>query len=505
MAGRRSFSVSGRIEAEDKASKTVAKVQGRFAKFGNWLKSSFVITAGDVYRAFQKITDAMLSGVKAALDLQRAHTGLAAAMRSAGTYSKEALASFKEQEIALEKTTNTARQTTARLQGLALAFTASNEGAAELTEAALDFATGAGLNYEEALRRMGRAMQGTVDDLSKFVPGVKELTKAQLAAGKATELVAARFRGEAAAATESLAGALDALTLAFGRANEMMSQGVTESTELEASVRSLAAEIDAGEEQWRALGTAGDWVARKTAGFSKEMVTLVRAYIEVFRNQGMVIEGLKDEAEAASDAARAVDQLTEAEKRRRDIEAGIVKQTEDMATIFKELGVTLETDVQRALEKNEATMRQVEAGYRQGLVSVRDLANAKTVLALSSLELTAELYGEKVELQGVTEATNGMTEATDRAAVSHQRLIGTATMARQEMQRTRQELITSTADWDRLAGSMSRATMAQQVVAAGGYVSGNRVFWPGGGGSRFVTEPGFSGVDYEFGQTGGYF
>ena len=42
------FRVRARLEAEDRASQTVAKVQSRFARLGSFLSSRFTVTLGDV-------------------------------------------------------------------------------------------------------------------------------------------------------------------------------------------------------------------------------------------------------------------------------------------------------------------------------------------------------------------------------------------------------------------------------------------------------------------------
>jgi len=506
MAGRRRFTVRGRIETEDATTKTIDKVEGRFKKFGSWLSSSFVVTAGDVARAFGAVTRALTSGIKAAVEQQRASTGLASAMKTAGTFSQNAAKTFDDQSKALERSTNVARTTITELQSLAIAFTSSNDEASKLTAAALDFATGAGIAYEEALRRMGRAMQGSVDDLSKFVPGVRELTKEQLAAGKATELVAKRFSGAAKAATDSLAGAYDNLVKAVERANETIGTNVTESKELATAIRSLADEIDSGEDQWKALGGAMDWVGTKTAGIIQAFVAAAKAEIEVWRNQEMLIVSMDGVAESTDKATTSVERLTEAQLRRKRIEEGIAKQAEDIRSVFEQLGVTLEEDVNKSLKENEAVMLQLEAAYRSMLITEQDLINGKAALAASSRMLVEELHGEATEMNDVAEAAGGMDVATRAAAAGNRELMVQTMVARTALKGTERQVISTARAFDILSASMGRAAAIQAALAGGAYLSqgGTRINFGGhGGGSRLVRGPGES--SFTFNQDGDMF
>ncbi len=483
MAGRRSFTVKGRIETEDASSKTVDKVEGRFKKFGSWLSSSFVITAGDVARAFSAVASALTSGIKAAVAQQRANTALAAAMKSAGTFSKTAAKSYDAQSVALEKATNVSRKTITELQSLALAFTSSNEEAAKLTAAALDFATGAGIAYEEALRRLGRAMQGSVDDLSKFVPGVRELTKEQLLAGKATELVATRFAGNAKQATQDLAGAYDNLKGAIGRATETMGTGIATSNEATHAMRALGDEIDRASPLWEKIGNATSRFVGSMITMTAEGVHLARTMAETYGWTSKVTDSTKAMGDAAESAAASVDKLSAAEERRRKIEAALKTQAEGVRAIFEELGVTLEKDVNVALKNNEQVMRELELAYRQQLISENDLINAKAALAASSRMLVDELHGETEELGDLAEAANTMADAANGAAGANREMMVQTMVTRTALRGQAAQVIMTSRAFDQLAASMGRAAAVSAALAGGGQLvlGGTRVNLPGGG------------------------
>jgi len=108
------------------------------------------------------------------------------------------------------------------LQNIALAhsYTDNAEEAKKLTKTALDFAAAADITLTEAVRRLGRAMQGSAGDVSNFAPELKKLTKEQLKAGEATRILGERFAGAAAAQTKTFSGTTTQLQNSFGDLTE---------------------------------------------------------------------------------------------------------------------------------------------------------------------------------------------------------------------------------------------------------------------------------------------
>lgn len=170
------------------------------------------------------------------------------ALGAVKNFGLEALRAFKVQETAIKRANESMRingelteQSSQKIQdwaaslqmltgigddvilnqfALASSFTGSAEGAQKLVEAAQDFAQAADLNMTEAVRRLGRAMKGTVDDVAKFDERILKLTKSQLAAGGAADLIGEKFAGLAAAQMDTLEGKTALLAQRFGDLNE---------------------------------------------------------------------------------------------------------------------------------------------------------------------------------------------------------------------------------------------------------------------------------------------
>lgn len=208
--------------------KSLGKFQGAFNSFiGN-------LGANIVTGAFNRVTSAasglfrtlVVDGVRAAQEQESAVNDLNAALEAAGTFSVQASQEIQDFANALQSTTTIGDE--AVLQGVALAqsFVRTAEEARELTAAALDFAKGADLNFTEAIRRLGRGVQGSAADIANFAPEIRNLTKEQLAAGEATRIIAERFRGAAAAETRTFQGAVQQLSNLFGDLTESIGNAV---------------------------------------------------------------------------------------------------------------------------------------------------------------------------------------------------------------------------------------------------------------------------------------
>ena len=178
--------------------------------------------------AFRELTQSFAENIRLATIQEDAINSLNQALRSAGVFSEQASQDIQDFASALQASTTVGDETILQLTSLATAFTGNAEAAKELTAAALDFAEGAGISTEEAVRRLGRATQGSTDDIAKFVPEIRNLTKEQLAAGEATRLIAERFEGSAAALRNTFSGAVTASQNSLGDFRESLGSLITQ-------------------------------------------------------------------------------------------------------------------------------------------------------------------------------------------------------------------------------------------------------------------------------------
>ena len=167
--------------------------------------------------------------IKGAADAEQAVQGINAALLTNGQLTKENTDAFIELGDSIEALTGITAETILEAAAVGQAFTQNAELTRELTAAAVDFAAAADLGILEATRRLGRAMQGTTDDIAKFAPEIKKLTKEQLAAGDATRILAKRFEGFAEQQAQTFTGSIKRAGNAFGQILDALGETIVKS------------------------------------------------------------------------------------------------------------------------------------------------------------------------------------------------------------------------------------------------------------------------------------
>lgn len=224
------------IEPEDgSVKKTFRQVEDEADKTGGRLSSIFGSSFAKVAAAAAAAGTAIVAAVasrkviEAAIQTEDAINGAASALRSVGQASSESLDQVIAFADEIERTTVVSKETALELFSIGQAFFSTREEAQAATKAALDFAEGAGISAEEAIRRIGRTVKGSVADVSQFAPAIANLTKAQLEAGGAIEILQRRFEGFAQAQTKTFSGAVKQLTNSFNSLQSEIGQVITSS------------------------------------------------------------------------------------------------------------------------------------------------------------------------------------------------------------------------------------------------------------------------------------
>lgn len=171
-------------------------------------------------------------GVDAAIAQENAMSRLAQALSLTGENSEAALAGFKAFADNLEKTTNIADDVVLSQLALAKSFGLTNQEAQNLVAAAVDLSAATGDDLETSVRNLGKTFAGVTGKLDEQVPALKALTKAQLANGDAIAIVAKRYKGSAAKALDTYAGALKAAENAFGNFQEAIGEAIVSNPQL---------------------------------------------------------------------------------------------------------------------------------------------------------------------------------------------------------------------------------------------------------------------------------
>lgn len=229
--------------------KTTVSIQKGFANAGR-IFDNFVagLASRAVFSGLNKLTNAaealfdtfVVSGVRAAQVQENAISELNAAMVRTGEFSSQASQGMQAFASAMQQSTTFGDEVILQQVALAKAFGATNEQAKVATQAATELSVAAGINLEEATRRVGRAMQGSVEDISKFAPAIKQLTEEELRAGKAAELLVEALGGTAGAQINTFAGAAAQAENPLGDLQEVLGNLITQNPSFIGALRAAS-------------------------------------------------------------------------------------------------------------------------------------------------------------------------------------------------------------------------------------------------------------------------
>lgn len=167
-------------------------------------------------------------GIELASIQENALNKLNTSLALAGSFSKEASQDFQDFASSLQQVTTVGDETILQAAALARNFTKTNEEAKALTAAAIDLSAATGLSLDGAIKNLGKTLGGLTGELGESVPALRSLTKEQLQAGAAIELVANRFGGAATGAVRTFAGASAQLNNTIGDTREILGGFVTQ-------------------------------------------------------------------------------------------------------------------------------------------------------------------------------------------------------------------------------------------------------------------------------------
>lgn len=390
-----SFTASLILRGRDQASAAVKGVQSSFGKLTSFLASKFVFTAGDVARAVRAISDTLNRSTEEAIKAEQATRLLDVALSQAGDSTDRTKVATEEWTKALQASTTTSQEAIKEGAALALQFGVQTEDLEKFTRTALDFAGAADIGFTEAVRRMGRALSGSTEDIAKFSPAIADLTKQQLRAGDATDLLADAVGGIAEALADTYAGALDSVTTQQREFLKAIGETITESEELKEVLTSQAGVYKALAEDTDGAGTAALNLKIGLERLKLQVLEDIAVFIGLeggidnvtaaFNRQGTVVQGstipllgrlVLSTAQLAgrtSDAADATRDLTSAgltQNEHVERRLQLLKQDREDTKVLndelRELGVVLNSDVAEALEKDRELLERLDVQIRLG-------------------------------------------------------------------------------------------------------------------------------------------
>lgn len=227
----------------DRASKEIKKFENSTEKlnksFTRFASRAAVAVFGTI--ALRKGIDSV---VKAANKQEDAVNDVAFALGRLGELNRRTLSDIEDFASGLQRTAGVGDEVVLSIFSLSSAYTDSADKAKLATEAAIELSAAAKISLEEAARRVGRSFSGSVEDISKFANGIRDLTKEQLRAGQAAQLLVDQLSGTAASRIQTFSGQIKVFSNIVGDLFEQIGRLITQNKDLQNSLESAGSVID---------------------------------------------------------------------------------------------------------------------------------------------------------------------------------------------------------------------------------------------------------------------
>ena len=465
------FEIGVTVRGDDRLSPEIKKAETSFGRFRNSIKANALaigVSITAVVVAFRGLSRAIGSTITAAQAQEDAVRALDAALIPMGRSAGEASKALQEQAAALQLVTKFGDETIIKGQALLASFTRNTEQIKAATEAALDLSAATGTDLNAAFLLLGKAATGETSALSRYGIVLDEGIPKTERFAAAIEKINIQFGGQAREQVKTFSGAIAQLTNAFGDLQEAVGESITKNEALIGKIKVLKDTITENTENakefaqvWTFIGTTvfagladkfgqltnaartfGRTIAGTQAGIDGTEVSM-RALTRTAARLNLTTEELaaklaeagkrateesiaiaKAERSAAINTAtierlakaygftaKASELLSDADERRLRIEKELLGLSEGFADAVSALGVTLESEVNKAIEENNALLEKANALYRAGAISPRDYARTVRAVAEANREATASLIDSA---DGFDDVAESVRIATDR-------------------------------------------------------------------------------------------
>lgn len=502
--------IEATIAARDAATPELARAGRGFQDLGG-VMDRFVITAGDTVDALQGIQ----SAIQESFQIGNQTRILRRELESSGQSFEDFLTRVRS---ATRGTTSEVDAVQASLQALRLGIDQADlPGLFEIaTVRGVEFGRSTGQALDDITRGVGRLSPKILDNLGlnirladaydRYATTIGTTVDALTDLEKKQAVIAEIFRqskenvekanealsetsvllGRIGAAADDTGPAVTNLLLRFAeipaiqavllgwaeiieRINEKLTEGSRIDAAYEAQQRSAREAAEAHEE------------LRKSAEAVLNILIQGPGAIDAYDNSLNIM------ANSAARSKRLLDDLSDAQKGLRD-----------------SLDLLTRTDAEKAIERLNAELANYQVLADASELSAIQFAEKQREIRDDIAAVEAVLRGEIAAVEDYQAVLDDSVTSVNDFGTAHDAAIGsvdavTDSLGREAvaaervtvaLERQVRQLAFTSGEYDRIAASAGRAAAAQAAVEAGARQFGNRVFLPGGG-SRFVTEPGF--------------
>lgn len=386
--------IKATIRAKDDASGSIDKVQGRFKRFGDFLKSRFVVTLGDVQRALTAVFRAIEETGTLESQTQALRANLAAQNQSFDEYLA------KLQEVS-QNQISTADLIASSNQALLLGIPA--EQIADLLEIASSRAVATGQNigqaFDNIVTGVGRASPLILDNLGIVVKLEDAYSAYAAEIGKTAGELSKYEQTQALVneITRTSAGSTQALLEVQSELQKQLSQGTAAAENFRATLSQFGAALGL-----RLAAVVTD-AALRLSFLAEGFIKLGRVIADVGSQLPFVGDRFKGLADAARDADDRIDGFQERLTAMRD------KLNEGAGATFRLAAGFAEVD-DRATKAGGAIRGATEAAQQQAVATAASAASIEELaLAEDRLETIAtgtnRVFGDQVvQLEAIARA-----------------------------------------------------------------------------------------------------
>lgn len=225
-------------KTEKKATSSVGKMDLALATFaGN-------IVANVAGKAISFLVSSLGEVVDAAQRQEDAINSLNAALRQSGDFSEAASQDLQDYASQLQKITTFGDEAIIEQLAFAKSMGATTEQAKKIVAAATDMSAALNMDFNAAVRNITKTLGGMKGELGESISELGLLTKEQLQAGEAIDLIAGKFAGQAQAATATYSGRVKQLSNSWGDLLENVGMFVTKNPTVLSAIDSVAKAVN---------------------------------------------------------------------------------------------------------------------------------------------------------------------------------------------------------------------------------------------------------------------
>ena len=365
-----------------------------------------------IRRVYQLLSGSIGEAVQEAKALKQ----IEASLSSVGESGESAVRGVIEFAEAIKESTGISDDLVKQTFIIAQSFGISSDRAKELTAAAIDLAAATGQDVDTAVRQLGGTLDGTIGKVGNYGAEFRNLTKEQLEAGAAIELVNQKFGGTAAKNLDTFSGSVNKLSNSWGDLLKELGRTATENEGVIKTINALANSIkiitkfiqdfnkesnDSRNVGASILGVSGAYQQ------AADSVRLLREEAAAFRDINVgdqskkVSDGFRGIVEQAQGATKAtsnfLERLNSFPKAKATESLGLTgKALEDAKKKSEEAAKAYDTLLAKLKTSTADEAGKIKARYDQEIVEIKNVSKEKFFSAQQTAKLIALVEENRV-------------------------------------------------------------------------------------------------------------